>query len=337
MKKIKHTIIYVVATIIVLLFCFTVLRPKNDETLVIAADFYKEQQNSFDVIFLGSSRNVMNINPAVVFEESGIKSFAYGGMGQPIWGSYHYLVEALKTQTPKVVMLEVGMISFEEQYADYNFIVKNTLGIRSLKNRYENIKISAPQNMHIDLLLDFPIYHNRFTELTMADATLGLVQEHKTYKSYKGFIPSSSIVRYEAPVDTYEEVAYEIPQKNKEYLDKIINLCKEEGINLVLFATPDVLTKTTNWSEMNNSIAQSVNYIAQQNNVPFLYCDEFAEEMQLNYGEDFRDERHLNVWGSEKLSSFLAQYLIENYDLNTYSEDKDWLDFAKLTKEELKY
>ncbi len=337
MQKLKRTIIYLLLTIIILLLFFALLRPKNDETLIVAADFYKEENNSLDVIFLGSSRNVMNVNPAVIFEKEGIKSFAYGGMGQPIWNSYHYLVEALKHQDPEVIMLEVGMLSFEEQYADYNFTVKNTLGIRSLKNRHDNIKISAPSNMQIDLFLGFPIYHNRFTELTKADFTLGLVDDYITYKSYKGFIPSQSVVEFEAPYDNSADIAYELPQKNIDYLEKIIALCESEGINLVFFSTPDIITTTTNWSEMNDSIAQSVQSVADENNIPFLYCDELVYDIGIDYAEDFRDERHLNVLGSTKLSSFLATFLIENYDLTTYNGDTDWAAFSSKTKQALNY
>ncbi len=337
MKTATKIILYLLITTAILLLSFIILRPKDDETLVIASDFYREEQHDLDVLFLGSSRNVMNINPAIIYEQQGIKSFAFGGMGQPISTTYHYLVEALRQQSPKVVVLEVGMLSFEEEYPDYTFIVKNTLGIRSLQNRYENILTTAPPDMHTDLMLGFPIYHNRFTELGVADITLGLLDEYKTYVSYKGFMPSISVVSYDEPIDDTADEEYSIAQKNLDYLSKIIELCEKEGIELLFLATPDVITTTTNWSEMNDSIAAAIGEIAVEEGINFLYCDAVAQDIGIDYASDFRDERHLNIWGSAKLSEYIGDYLRQNYDLPSSNDDTQWDEFATSTREILGY
>ncbi len=323
MKKIIKLIIFVAVLLPIILVVFAILRPKNDESLIIAEDFYKQQNNSIDVLFLGSSRTVMNINPYEIWDQAAIRSYAYGAMGQPLWSSYHYLVEALKYQSPSVVVLEVGMLSFKEEYADYNFIVKNTIGLKLSQNRLDNIQVSAPQDMHLDLMLGFPVYHNRYDELTTVDWTLGLVGKDSTYK---GFTPSNNVVVFDVPHDESDDVVFEPSDKSLSYLNKILDLCEQEGIEVLLLATPDIITEESGWSEVNDSIAAYVTQIAEQRGLDFIYSDEIAGEIGIDYSIDFRDERHLNILGAKKFSRFIADYLSDNYNIISNPTDSEQWD-----------
>ncbi len=303
---------------------YNLLYPKNDESLIVIDDFYSMPNESLDVIFLGSSRNIMNINPAVIWQESGIKSFALGATGQPLWNSYHYLVEALKTQSPELVVLEVGLLSYPEEYSEYNFIVKNNLGLKLSINRYDSISASAPMEIRTDLLFKFPVFHDRYDELTVTDFSFGLLEKDI---SYRGFTPSGTVNAFEKPIDNSGDTKFEIPLKNKEYLQKIVDLCNEKNIQLLLLATPDLITEVTGWSEMCDSISNEVTAFAMDNNINYLYTDMVVDEIGIDYATDFRDDRHLNVIGAEKLSIYLSEYIMDNYYLelkNVYNEDWEY-------------
>ena len=47
--------------------------------------------------------------------------------------------------------------------------------------------------------------------------------------------------------------------------------------------------------------------------------------MEINYETDFRDESHLNYSGAKKATSYMGQYLMENYDLpDKRGTDNSW-------------
>ncbi|GAK74794.1 hypothetical protein JCM19296_372 [Nonlabens ulvanivorans] len=73
-------------------------------------------------MFLGSSHAFCTFNPAIFFKENGIKGYVFASNEQPLWLSYHYLIEVLKTQKPEVIVLETFYISENNEYKKMELI-----------------------------------------------------------------------------------------------------------------------------------------------------------------------------------------------------------------------
>ena len=69
--------------------------------------FYSEKENDIDVLALGTSNSFCSFNPLIMYEEYGIASYCFSTPAQPLRITRLYLEEALKTQKPQVVCLEV--------------------------------------------------------------------------------------------------------------------------------------------------------------------------------------------------------------------------------------
>ena len=80
--------------------------------------FYAQEPGTVDVLLLGNSHMGVHVDTATLWQEYGISAFALWGGVQPMWNSYHFLTEALKTQTPRAVVLEIGGLSYDWEYAD---------------------------------------------------------------------------------------------------------------------------------------------------------------------------------------------------------------------------
>lgn len=48
----------------------------------------------------------------------------------------------------------------------------------------------------------------------------------------------------------------------------------------------------------------------------FLDMNHYFDEIGIDFSVDFYDALHTNVVGSEKVSKFFGQYLLDNYDMN---------------------
>ena len=93
-----------------------------------------------------------------------------------------------------------------------------------------------------------------------------------------------------------------------EYLDKIVALCEKKDVDLIFTMIPYLYNETEvkidNWLE---------DY-ARQHEIPYLsYIGEEAQELDLDYQTDFRDNGHLNLYGAQKVTMNLSAFLKERY------------------------
>ena len=91
---IKVLIIAAVAVVLVLGIA-KVLLLKSEDGINQFQAFYKQPENSIDVIFSGSSKVYCDIATGVLWENHGIAAFDLGGAEAPSWVSYYQLKEAL--------------------------------------------------------------------------------------------------------------------------------------------------------------------------------------------------------------------------------------------------
>ena len=97
------------------------------------------------------------------------------------------------------------------------------------------------------------------------------------------------------------------------YLRKIIEVCQQRGIVLVLTRIPSCSDKEEIHMAMN-----AVPKVAEEYGIDFL--DMQYEENLLDYGTDFSGRTHINVLGAEKITRYIGDYLSEHYSLTDYRQ-----------------
>ena len=130
--------------------------------------FYGLERDVVDVLFLGSSHCYCSVNPAVLWDEYGIAAFSLAISGQDLASSYHCMKEALKTQKPKVVCLEMYYTNLHGYQIKGN-LYRNLLGYQISRNFAEAVGDIAEAEEIRELLLKWPIIHTRYAELTEKD------------------------------------------------------------------------------------------------------------------------------------------------------------------------
>ena len=81
-------------------------KKKSYDGSLMMQNFYGQPENSIDLLCIGSSHAFIDINTGVLWDEYGIPSYVLGGSLQPFWNTYYNLQEAVKTQTPRLVVLQ---------------------------------------------------------------------------------------------------------------------------------------------------------------------------------------------------------------------------------------
>lgn len=310
-KSATKAIGFIVALALVLAGLSGVLAYKNT-TIGITRALHELPEDSVDVLILGSSHVYMGVDTGILWDDYGIASFIYGGDGQPLWSTYYYLKEALLTQRPRLVVLEVFTASNDSEYLDHAFTVTNTFGEMSLENKIGGKVASVEPDALADFVAEYPVYHARYGELTREDFL--------PYKGEKGAEDwKGSLLKYARhPISENPDVrdvveARALAPKNEEYLTKIIDLLEREGIPLVMIAAPDLVTVEE--QEAYNAVAE----LASARGVPFVNYNVMREDLGLDFtGEDtdLADEfGHLNSVGAAKLTQHLGEWVKAHYDV----------------------
>lgn len=266
--------------------------------------FYNQPKESIDVLFIGSSHIHYNISPAVLYNEYGISSYNFSTASQTLLNSYFYLKEALKTQKPKLVVLEGYTLSAYDytKYRDFHFI-SGIFPMNFSLDKINLIKLEIPKNRWDEFFNPFYMYHNRYSSLSMSDFV------KSDYLSYfKGLRPMYNVKNVKRNY-TFAEERLPLTDTVEKYYRKFILLSKVNNIPMIVIISPYPFI------DNDNKKFNTAKVIADEYNVPFINFNLNYDEYNLDFSRDFNDGNHLNYKGAAKFTRYLGKYLKENYDL----------------------
>ena len=313
--RIIRTCCFALLFLAVFYFISDTLKFKYDDGVRPMVNYYALPENTVDVLLLGSSHIGMNADPSVMWREEGIAAYACWAGMQPTWNTYYYLKECLKTQKPKLIIMDTYLATNDLEYSDYEAMVKTLIGMRFSRDKLEAIEVSAPPELRTHVLLGFPTFHYRYSDLTEDDFRYYFWQRDTTLQS----VPSSNgAVEPIQILDTAAAIgSAELTEKSGGYFLKIIEYCKEMDVPLLLVTAPYELTRIE--QERYNTIAR----IAAKNGLTFLNFNAFYQDVGIDPQVDFRDPGHMNDSGIKKYSRYLAAYAKAHYDLPDRREDPE--------------
>ena len=270
--------------------------------------FYQLEEDTVDVLVLGSSHAFENINTGNLWDEYGMASFVLAASEQPAWNTYYYLKEALKTQKPKLIVLETYMLWRPGEYADDSRIIKNTFGMKWSGDRIEAIKASAPPDRWAEFFLPFIQYHSRYGELSREDFFRDLGDVY--YKDWKGFGNNMQTLKCGKPDVSFVTERISLPEKSEQYLRRLLELANEQTIPVLLIAAP-----YAEISEREQACYNTMGDIAAEYGAGFINYNLKYDEIGLDFEADMADTGHLNYKGNVKFTSALGKDILENFTI----------------------
>ncbi|MCD8051626.1 MAG: hypothetical protein LUE89_08115 [Clostridiales bacterium] len=327
-KLTLKTVIKAVAFLVVFALLFhlatELLRSKwtsdNQERYVLG-NFYELDEDSVDVLFLGSSQIIYGVDPVEMYDYAGVSAYCLGGSSATLMSSYYWLIEAEKTQSPSVVMLETSSL-FEEvkEHQERKKVDEMKFSLNRLRFIRDLTGLDDISESFLSYLIPIVKYHVRWSELTAKDFGMWMDSD-VAYRGFdivdqckKGLDYDRMIIDNDDPEGNLRELYdYQL-----EYLVKIVDYCQENDIELVLFKTPK-------FSWIGSDSAQ-VQALADQYGLTYLdyNWEEMLNSFDFNLETDMKDYDHLSTLGADKFSDCLADYLTANYDLPDRREDEDF-------------
>ncbi|MGN1167792.1 MAG: hypothetical protein ACI4S2_15345 [Lachnospiraceae bacterium] len=238
-----------------------------------------------------------------MFEDYGIAAYDFGGSAQSMRISYYSILDILKKQTPKVIVLDIYAVAVEESCYTGTIIDSNLMTMPINRFKYMAYQAMEKQDWMLGFF-EFPITHTRYNEMTNStfseNCSTLLGYEYRTQVNPQEETSNPHLVK---------EISDPYPKAEK-YLRKTIELCQEKGISIVLVNAPNPAATEEDHRKY-NYVAQ----MAEEYGIPFLNGCTAVAEIGIDYSTDCLDSNHLNNVGAGKYTKWLAEYLISNYDL----------------------
>lgn len=285
-----------------------VLLPKYDYGICPMTAFYTQEENSVDVLVMGTSCAYSGVNTNVLFEEFGIAAYNLCSAEQPYWVTYHYLKEALKTQRPKVILLDAKPSIYQDEYSKRGRTILATYGIRDIRTRLEAVMACVGPEKFLDFALVFNELHSYYKDVK-AENFIYPPTNGGRGPDWKGYIEMDMVQFHEEPAVVWTKTRKELHPRQEEYFTKILELANAYGIPVMLvgFPSPDYVNEhmyyNSLWHAAKAHGVSGVNY-----NNPDL-------RLKLHYATDFADWQHLNINGSVIFTRRLAKDLQAAFDL----------------------
>lgn len=317
MKYFFKTFILLIITGLVLTFLSSIFRPvwNTDDIL---NGYTKEKKNSLDVLFVGDSDIYNGISPMEIYEKYGITSYDYASSAASNLLMYYMMLEALKTQTPKVVVMDETSIFGYKEGETNTHRAMDLMPLDDVKLKL----ITDPGykfNVGDQLTFLFPFfrYHDRWGSINLKD----IFKKDTSINYYKGYTFSNTVKAAEND-DSYMDGLNENVDFSTNYLPESVlkakEYCDEHNIKFLLISMPD----TSAWSHAKYLKMQEW---TKDNDIDYLDFNVMLDEVGINFQTDTPDGgMHLNISGAIKLSNYLGKYLSENYDLADHRFDKKY-------------
>lgn len=272
-------------------------------------------EENFDVLYFGTSHTMCSVLPMEMWREYGIASYNLGITAGRIPEAYWTLVNALDHNAPKLVVLDCFYMDSQEKSTTVGQVHSFLDAFPMSINKLRAIRYLSEDNEYISkmgkigLYFNFMAYRQNWDKIDRSSFDM-------TPDPEKGAMMKTHVSAPETSEKTDKVLKTEGNVIGIEYLYKIIALCKEKNIDLLLTYFPFPA------GEERYEEANLAGRIAQEEGLNYI---NFLDMGIVDYDTDCNDSgSHLNAAGAKKVTSFLGKYIQDTYGIPDHRGEADY-------------
>lgn len=309
MQTVKR-IIGCVVTLALIIACVHYLgklvRPTDTDITISAIEtFHDLPENSIEVIGYGSSHMWRGLDVMEMYEKYGIGAYNYGCNWQHFNTTSLFIKDSLRTQSPKVILIETFYVDNILLNTDINGEIYYTRAISDFEGKREYLKQCFYDNLEGYLSYYMPLcaFHDNWVNIE--EASFADFSNDQVFLKTMGYMSSDTIY----PVTIGEPSTFNQRELNKyalEILDDIVQTCREKNIEIIFFTVP--------W-QGEYEHGDAMKKYAEEHGCEYFNMFELVDEVGLDGDTDFSDAGHLNDNGAAKVADYLGKYIVDNYEV----------------------
>ncbi|MDD2354691.1 MAG: hypothetical protein PHS72_01290 [Lachnospiraceae bacterium] len=291
-------------------------------------------KDNVDLVYTGSSQCITGIDPSVVDRELGTSSYNMGTNMQSFYSSYHAIKTAIEEKHVTTVVLSLDDELLYEDFnnnfrADASFqhaADKTAPNIAAKLEGATGFAVGSPffsKPGSVNYL--FPWIYNRDMDVAknVKEKISGEILESDVaaHRDSNGFLPSDEVMvpdnqyvsvedalEWDRTANTVKDL--HLIDSNRDELEKICRLCKDNGVTLitVTFPYPNYLTvySVKSYADMQNELGGLFGSYGFSYYNCNLVRPEFYNTGELTW---YKDKGHMNTEGAANFSSFMAKLI----------------------------
>lgn len=285
--------------------------------------FYRQERNSIDCLFVGNSHAFSTFDPDAFDRAWGEKTYILASNSQTVSQAYYNVKEALKYQSPRMIVLEAFSFDNNSNWQDDS--VPSDAFDRDWK------KDANIDGMRMGLV-KLEAIRAQYTVKNWPYALFGIIRYHQNWahphdilkclrfllfeaKAFNGFQPSVTTMGPKV-MKEYEDMEerdapFAISDVNVRAFHALVDLCEKEGVRLVVVMAP-MYDKYVEKIHYENQYA-AVSSLVEGDGIEYVDCNMLYDEIGLtasDFEDGFSTIVHLNAQGARKVSLYLAERIV---------------------------
>ncbi|MBD5473523.1 MAG: SGNH/GDSL hydrolase family protein [Lachnospiraceae bacterium] len=306
-KQVVQAVTFLVLFLVILAHLTYMIRT-NGEVKDIFTGFYAEEEDTLDVVIIGSSPVYPFYSGAKLWGEYGITCYPLSSHVQRPSATLPLLKEAYKTQEPQVVVFEMRMYTMEDGRMEDNMAYARgvTDNMKYSFNRiYAINRLVAEPRDRYTYYFDIFKYHSNWKTIVLPEQLACFWYEKSN--PLKGFVIKDEVgplEKEQIPACTGVTDTLPIPAEQEERLYELLEYLKERQQPALFIVSPyreeEAEQKMFNYMK---NIIESYGY-------DFVNMNEHYEEIGIDFETDYYDYGgHVNFLGAEKCTEYLGEIL----------------------------
>ena len=310
------------------LLSFTVIHTsylfRNDDINRANVMGIKEEPTDIDVAYIGGSAAFVYWQPPLAWDKYGITSYVLGTNAVRADNLTAYIEQILKYKDPELFIIDArpfeydGIRKKDEERGGFrngcDSLPYGTIRTRLITNHI--LHADALHDSPLDLYFDICFYHNNKNILKQPENWKHIRNNTEArYTHGFNFYPEYAPIE---PVEFATADAAALQPGAEKALLHLLDVCDEKGINALFVVSP--YQETKEHKEKFNTVEK----IVKERGYSFLDANEHIKEIGMDYQSDFYNINHANPLGAAKYTSYLANYLVEQYNLPDHRNDPEY-------------
>jgi len=301
----KTTVVFVLFTAVLLLsICQVAYIFRVKENIFVWDNYRQLEEGSIDMFFVGSSHQFCSINTDLLYDEYDINSFMLATSAQTIPMSYYTVMEVIETHHPKAIVFEASYCANDFRTVTPEMSHYFFDGMPCTKAKWLAVKDLIEKEQQIYFYLNLGQYHNRWKELGESDYQSNVTSPRGSH------VFEDIFYNWEIPVIPAEGKEA-MPVEMEKYMDLIVELCKENDVELILYIAPFNSLYNDEYTVGDLYYRQRVfnglyDY-AEEKGLRYYNMFHELDSLNLDGTTDFKDSQHLNYYGQEKFTRYMAE------------------------------
>lgn len=289
--------------------------------------FYAEQNDTLDIVMIGSSPVFPYYSAPMLWGDTGIAMYPLSTNVQRPEAMQYLVEEAEKSQSPSLYVFEMRMYTFEQEGLRENMAYTRgvTDNLKYSLHRIRTIQALVPEedaDGRLSYYLDIMKYHTNWKMLLLPSEWGNFAYHRKS--PLKGFDIKDEVGPLSVPECGGAEGSRALPEGQEEILRELLAFLQADGQDALFLVSP--YGEGLREQEMYNYMEE----ITEEYGYPFLNLNNYYEEIGLVFEEDFADYgSHTNILGAQKCTAYLETYLQEHY---SFEDKRGWQKYASWTE-----